>query len=331
MKIALNYQDLNNNEISNEKKVKILVEDYNKQINSQNVKVAILDDFKKQGDSFKERLQQRKNRIKEKSRANSPKSKDISIRIDDDESKYESNKLVIDAELINKTLDFQTVVESEDKLENSNTHNILFNVEHENEEKIKRNLELDKIEIVDNIEEEESNEKVNESLDESVSETLFNFFLKKAKLDYKPNTKSKIINETIQPSLESFENEINRYFFSNVFQRFNELIHRIMNERFNKYTETCRIYQNQIKEMEFLVNDDDQHQESINLIIENLKEEKQQELERMEEHYQNVIEEAISNFKFSGLKNNSGIQLIEEKFKLEFFNLVSDVIMPTKK
>ena len=101
-----------------------------------------------------------------------------------------------------------------------------------------------------------------------------------------------------------------------------------MEEKFNKYKETCLIYQNQIKEMEFLINENDQHQDSILLIIESLKDEKQQEIERMEEHYQNLINEAIIDFKNYGIKNNPGIQLVEEKFKLFFFNLVNNSIIP---
>lgn len=101
-----------------------------------------------------------------------------------------------------------------------------------------------------------------------------------------------------------------------------------MEEKFNKYTETCRNYHSQIKEMEFLLTDDDQHRESIIMIIDSLKEEKQQEIDRMEEHYNKVIEEAMINFKTFGVKENSGIQLIEEKFKLDLFNLINDSITP---
>ena len=144
------------------------------------------------------------------------------------------------------------------------------------------------------------------------------------------HTKYKHLHETIQAHVDGFESEVNSYFFSNVFMRFNETINNIMNERFFKYTEACRNYQNQIKEMEFLINDEDQHSESINLIVESLKEEKQQELQRMEEHYEGILEEAINHFKISGLRNNSGIQLTEEKYKLEFFNLINEAITPKK-
>lgn len=136
--------------------------------------------------------------------------------------------------------------------------------------------------------------------------------------------------EDVDAGLEGFSSEFRNYFYSYVFQRSIENLNNLMDEKFKKYTETCRIYQNQIKEMEFLILDDDLHIESIQETIESLKEERQQEIQRMEDHYQNLIDEAVLNIKSFGIKNNSGIQLIEEKFKLDLYSLVNDFIIPKK-
>ena len=160
MKISFNYQDLNNNESSNEKKVKILVDDFEKKEKSENVNLAIMEDIKKQGDSFKERLQKRKSRMQEKSKANSkvnsraasPKSSKI-----DEEEHGEVLKKALNFNL--KNSDF---AENEDK--ETNTHGILFN-----EEKGKSRKETEeKVEIIDKIEGVEKQDEINEE-EENVS------------------------------------------------------------------------------------------------------------------------------------------------------------------
>lgn len=65
-------------------------------------------------------------------------------------------------------------------------------------------------------------------------------------------------------------------------------------------------------------------------IVEALKEEQEQELERIEDHYDKLVIEAQNNFKNISFKNNPGVQLIEEKFKLDLYNLINLIISPYK-
>ena len=83
--------------------------------------------------------------------------------------------------------------------------------------------------------------------------------------------------------------------------------------------------------MEFLINsaseeDDNNHKDSLQVILDALKEEQQHELDRIEDYYNKLINDAYSNFKNFGFKNNSGIQIIEEKFKLDTFNMMNDIL-----
>ena len=57
---------------------------------------------------------------------------------------------------------------------------------------------------------------------------------------------------------------------------------------------------------------------------------KEQELERIEDHYDKLVIEAQNNFKNISFKNNPGVQLIEEKFKLDLYNLINLIISPYK-
>jgi hypothetical protein len=91
-------------------------------------------------------------------------------------------------------------------------------------------------------------------------------------------------------------------------------------------------YQGQIKEMEFIINGDseDQHQDGIKAVIDALKEEQEMELERVEDQYDGLITEAQSNFRNLSLKANPGVQLIEEKFKLDMYTLINAILLPKK-
>jgi hypothetical protein len=49
-------------------------------------------------------------------------------------------------------------------------------------------------------------------------------------------------------------------------------------------------------------------------------------LDRVEDHYNKLINEAQASFKNFGFKNNPGVQLIEEKFKLDMYNLINSLL-----
>jgi len=144
--------------------------------------------------------------------------------------------------------------------------------------------------------------------------------------------KQKQVFGDIKGTLDQFVNEFNFYFYEHVFQRFTEHIQKLMDEKYTKYIEISKNYHGQIKEMEFLLTGDgeDQHKDGIKAIIEQLKEEQDHELDRIEDHYNRLIVEAQNNFKSIGFKNNPGVQLVEEKFKLDMYNLINMILVPKK-
>jgi hypothetical protein len=75
---------------------------------------------------------------------------------------------------------------------------------------------------------------------------------------------------------------------------------------------------------------EDQHQDGIKAVIDALKEEQEIELERVEDHYESLINEAQGNFRNLNLKTNPGVQLIEEKFKLDMYTLINVILLPKK-
>jgi hypothetical protein len=71
--------------------------------------------------------------------------------------------------------------------------------------------------------------------------------------------------------------------------------------------------------------------DSIKDIINSLRDEQQHEFDRIEDYYGKLIKEAHNNFKNVGFRNNKGIQILEEKFKLDIYNLIKDTLDTSKK
>lgn len=137
MKISVDYQDLNNNETSNEKKVNKLVNNITSEENIQSLKESIFNDLQKQDASLKERLMQRKKKKEAKSRAVSP-----STKIQNEIDKKEYSELIINTEDITKTLDF-TSITTTDKFDDDNKV-----VRHYSKENFDLTIENDDKEVI---------------------------------------------------------------------------------------------------------------------------------------------------------------------------------------
>jgi hypothetical protein len=85
--------------------------------------------------------------------------------------------------------------------------------------------------------------------------------------------------------------------------------------------------------MEFALggDSDNQHQDGIRAVIVALKEEQEVELERVEDHYDSLINDAQINFRNVSCKINPGVQLLEERFKLDMYTLINNAILLPKK
>ena len=179
-----------------------------------------------------------------------------------------------------------------------------------------------------------SNEKIKPFSMFSISEKYLQnviIFLKKFQESKVLGPKHKQMFNDIKETIECFISDFNKYFYEHLFQKFIEQIQKITDEKYLKYIEISKNYHSQIKEMEFLINsaseeDDNNHKDSLQVILDALKEEQQHEVDRIEDYYNKLINDAYSNFKNFGFKNNSGIQIIEEKFKLDTFNMMNDIL-----
>ena len=176
MKISVDYQDLKNNQTCNETKVKLLLESIRNEENIKIINDTILNDFKKQNTTFKERLLQRKKKVasKNKSKLNSRNqsrvtSKDFNAE-DIDKSQFKNN--------LSKALNFDLIENygrfSQNECGNINyknenevfsSHQILFSENFENNNIFESEVinEKNKVQIIDDVISEKSDENENEN------------------------------------------------------------------------------------------------------------------------------------------------------------------------
>jgi hypothetical protein len=68
----------------------------------------------------------------------------------------------------------------------------------------------------------------------------------------------------------------------------------------------------------------------LKIILESLREEQEHELEIVEDHYEKLFEQCYSSFKTQA-RGSNGIQLLEEKLRLEIYTQVNNIVNPKSK
>jgi hypothetical protein len=142
--------------------------------------------------------------------------------------------------------------------------------------------------------------------------------------------KHKVLINHIGSSVNSFLEDFKFMFYDQIFEKFYKEICDINEEKYKKKYEIFQKYQTQIAEMELMMRDDDNHQESIKVIIENLEEEKKEEVNKLTDEYEKLIEEKRLTFKNQSLRGAPALDTIQEKFKIDMLNVVNEVLYPSK-
>ncbi len=132
----------------------------------------------------------------------------------------------------------------------------------------------------------------------------------------------------IESFMIEYMNNFNEFFYHDVFEQFSSGLKELYESKYNKYIEIRNEYHNQIKENEYLLENDDNLNEEkkleIQQTIDSLNEEQQHQIDTIEDEFNRKIIEKISEFKLNSFKNNSGIQLLEEQLKLNIYSLIND-------
>jgi len=195
---------------------------------------------------------------------------------------------------------------------------IQYNTSNENKEIIMDDMgdEYDNLEIIEgnNIESLNENDTNNNEKEEE------NFL----------GPKKGFILKEIKNSIDSFIKNYNKIYFQSTCLKFKDSFKKIMDEKFKKIEEISANYNNQIKEIEFLLASNDEDYEKnipLNKILDSLIEEQQHEIALAHEYYDKLINDTYTNYKNNDVKSK-GSQLIEEKLKLEIFNHINDLLNP---
>ena len=131
------------------------------------------------------------------------------------------------------------------------------------------------------------------------------------------------INNKINQYIQDF----NTFFYKDIFENFFLKLKRLVDEKYNKYIEISTTYHSQIKEFEYLCEDEtnEDKKKDILFTIDSLKEEQQHEISKIEDLYNGVISAKIKEFKLTSCKTNPGLELMEEKLKLDIYTIINEI------
>jgi len=125
----------------------------------------------------------------------------------------------------------------------------------------------------------------------------------KIKSQKKANTEDFTLNNNgnikgIKENIDYFLSDFNSYFSDNIFNQYTERIEKLFDLKYKKYLEVSNYYNNQIKEMEFLLTESTggDHQDTINNMIINFKKELNSALEKNVEIYKELIKKTYDKF-----------------------------------
>jgi hypothetical protein len=146
------------------------------------------------------------------------------------------------------------------------------------------------------------------------------------------NKKQKEILSQLKGNTERFINQFNNFFYDEIFQTIVDDIEKVLNEKNDKKLDISTNYGGQIKEMEFLLNSDSEetYKESIKGLIDSLKQEQKEEIDKLHNEYNEIISDVKNKFKTDNLRKNPGIVLLEEKFRLDMLNSINSAFKKNK-
>ena len=127
-------------------------------------------------------------------------------------------------------------------------------------------------------------------------------------------------------NLLNLKNQIDNYIvnyanniYDNYFMKSSEKIKSILEEKHLKYVEIHKEYCTKMKNIKFLLSiDEDTNDEEINEILDSMKKEENEIINKMNADYDKLLTHEISNFKKDNLKNFPPI--LEEKIKRDIYS-----------
>ena len=263
--------------------------------------------------------------------------KNISIEEENknEESIKQDNK---NEEMIKDENKNEEIIKQQNEIIENKNENNMKEIDEINTNKKEVQIESKK-EKVDDVKKIEADENIKNTINEKLKH-LDNLINENPENDDEINKE-----ETIQFSLENIppkfqntylriNNKINQYiddfntfFYKDIFENFFLKLKRLVDEKYNKYIEISTTYHSQIKEFEYLCEDETNEDKKNDILftIDSLKEEQKHEISKIEDYYNGVISAKIKEFKLTSCKTNPGLELMEEKLKLDIYTIINDI------
>ena len=132
----------------------------------------------------------------------------------------------------------------------------------------------------------------------------------------------------VESLMNEYMNDFNEFYYKEIFEHFSSQLRELYELKYKKYIEIRNEYHTQIKENEYLLDNDENLNEvkktEIQQTIDSLNEEQQHQIATIEDEFNRKIIDKISEFKLNSFKKNSGIQLLEEQVKLDIYSLINE-------
>ena len=197
--------------------------------------------------------------------------------------------------------------------------NVIRKIEPDNE--IKEIVEQ-KMKNLENLNNNNVDDEING--DEESSEQLQDL---KMVVDEIPVKFQETYNE-VEKLINKYVKDLNNHFYKDTFEVFSLELKDLYDKKYKKYIEVSNEYHNSIKESEFHLENDENVSEEEKLImpqiIDSLKEEQKDQIDKITDEYNELIDKKINDFKMNFYKKDCGINLMEEQLKLDIYTMINE-------
>lgn len=118
---------------------------------------------------------------------------------------------------------------------------------------------------------------------------------------------------------------IKNYFINNVFLELFISIQSLNNQRANDKFNIIQNFQNQIEEMKALIQFDNMNKNHIQLIIDNISEERDEEISKINEKYEERIKNVITSSRGNNYKENTYIRNTNKRYIEQIINMFNNI------
>ena len=143
------------------------------------------------------------------------------------------------------------------------------------------------------------------------------------------NNKQKIFCKDIKLIIENYIKDYNQYLNENIFIKFVKKFSNLWDDMFKKYINISEIYEKELKKIDEKINNfinDESKIKELENLSENLKIERENEINKSEEKFSSDIESISIDFKNNYNNIDKGILLLNEKFALIITKKIFDMI-----